>query len=625
MATRSTPDVVQRVVSTYDPKGARAAAAAVRQFEKDQVSAAKVAQTAHGNILSSFLAMATGANTHLGSLSTSGGKAVSALKDIENSGLSVGSSLALGIAGGALAAGSALTAFAIKGVGDFVHLADETRSLELRMGGTAEQASRLIEAGDALGVSSETLTGAFFKLSKTIAGGGKDFEKYGIDVAKTAAGGNDLHGTLLNVIDAFNRTSDPVERDRIAFTAFGKSGSDLIPILAQGREGLLALEAGAKNVMTEDDINRAREYEMSQKRLEEANKHLAASMGRDLLPMFANYSAAMAQVTGGMDSTEKAYAKTQKGAEQYGHAVELLSVPVIGGILSTNSLGDALNHAHDGEAKVKQSADDAAASFAQQSKDAEELTKQMDLMYNAFMSGADADYALVRSKDSFTKSIDGVHTAQDALDKVRGNSATTAAQLAAANDAVTSAQDSEVTSAISVAKATRTAADEKAKQTGGTLAARDAIDLEIASLDASSTRMTGTSLVAIQTYIATLRSTPVSISTQMHLDTTAAMATIDKLTAAAAAAGYTGPHNFRAGGGPVVPNRVYTVGEAGPEQVTFPAAGFVHSSGTGPAPGPGGSGSPAGGGVHIDYYGRAEEPDIQKLAREVAWQMKTSG
>lgn len=625
MATRSTPDVLQRIVSSYDPKGSVAAKAASKQFEKDQLSAAATAKTAHGNILSSFLNMAQGANTHLGSVTRAGGQAVGALQNIEKSGAGVASSLAIGVGLGAVAAGAALTAFAIKGVSDFVHLADETHSLELRMGGTAEQASRLIEAGAALGVNSDTLTGAFFKLSKAIEGGEKNFAKYGIVVAQTKNGGTDLHGTLLNIIDAFNATSDPVVQNQIAFTAFGKSGSALIPILAQGRAGLTALEAAAKNVISEDDIARARNYEFAQKRLEEANTHLAASIGQKVLPAFANLSAFAATAASGMDDTEKAYLKTSAGADTLAKAAGGANVPIIGGILAAGNFGDALNKAHDAEVKQTIASQDAKAATDLQTQAMTDAANAADKMYNAFMSGADADWALVKANEAASKSIDDTNKAQDALTKLQQSGSATADQLASATDAVKSAQDNEASSAIAAAKAADAAAKAKAEQTNAVYGARDSINTEIASLQASEANLSGPALTAVQNYVATLQSIPAEIGTTVSVNTTQALANLRALAAAGSSALMSvnsmtpTPH---AGGGPVVPGRVYTVGEKGPEQVTFGQSGYVHPNGQGPAPGPGGSNG-GGGDINIEYHGAAAPQDVVGLGRELAWVMKT--
>lgn len=79
--------------------------------------------------------------------------------------------------------------------------------------------------------SFESIVGAVTKLEKNMGESGKSFKKLGVE-------GREPIEVLGSLADRFKATTDPVERARLGFLAFGKSWSDMAPMLAQGGEAI---------------------------------------------------------------------------------------------------------------------------------------------------------------------------------------------------------------------------------------------------------------------------------------------------------------------------------------------------------------------------------------------------
>jgi hypothetical protein len=141
------------------------------------------------------------------------------------------SSMLSGSLGPAMLAGGAvlgLGAVVYSGMEKYLGLAQSVEHYMRVTGESAAQASQQIQAFAELGVGADVASGAMVKLSKAIEGTPKKLEALGIEIAKDSKGNTDLNGTLMNVIDAWNRTEDAAKRNIIVLTAFGKSGAALI-------------------------------------------------------------------------------------------------------------------------------------------------------------------------------------------------------------------------------------------------------------------------------------------------------------------------------------------------------------------------------------------------------------
>lgn len=202
-------------------------------------------------------------------------------------GVRTGDLLKAGLAAGATVAGAAIVKFGKDSVDAFVDGAGAVRDFSRASGATAEESSRFVAVLDDMNLSADTGATAIFRLGRNVEDGGEKLKEYGVEVAKNKDGTTDLTGTLLNVADAYTRIDDPATRAQLVQDAFGRGGRDLIPILEQGRQGLESFFAEAEKnhqIFSQEDIDRAREYELALDSLDDAVEGLQRSAGEALIP-----------------------------------------------------------------------------------------------------------------------------------------------------------------------------------------------------------------------------------------------------------------------------------------------------------------------------------------------------
>lgn len=746
MARRALPDVIQRITSTYEGAGIEKATAATKEYgvhtevvSKKAEAAAKRAAAAHEaaarNITRSYLDMASAVDPKISGLASVGQKATSALGDMQRAGVGAGAQLGLGIAGAALTAAAALGEFTRKGIDEFTHLGDQVRALKNNMGGTAEEASRLIETGNALNVNSETLGAGFYKLSQRIAAGEKGFEEYGISVAHTKAGAVDITATLYNIADAFNATTDPVLKNRIAFEAFGKSGNEMIPILAKGRDTLKELSDHAQNVFTEKDLNDVYAYEQAQKRLEETNRKTAISFGRDMVPVVqrlseavqggikwlddfdralnlggkythdntsatisntaaidANSAATQPSVTAANEraiALDKQYSaqlglidaelrakdaafQLAAGQDAIARAEEALQKARQGGSQSgVRSATRSLEQARDALRKA-QEAQNSPARTDQRAVAEERAQKQIEVAQDAAAKAASnllklqrlgaqgsevytqaleaqattqdnvtvAQHALVAARqsqveqdaaaaDRVQQAAEAVKSAEESLQSAREAAAPQADRIRAAEDSLAQARRSQIDHLNSAAHAQENLAKIQAESRGETFKSKDALDAYKKALEELAGKTTGPAHYALLGMIADLNAVQAAAELarfaayQAEVSSHASSERWDAThpyTPGPLAANYHSLKFARANGGPVVPGQMYTVGERGPERVTFDQPGMVWPHGVEPPGSVGGAG-----GITVNIAGDVrDQMTVREIGRELAWQARTN-
>lgn len=199
--------------------------------------------------------------------------------------------LGVGLATAATAAAGAVVAFGVSSVGKFQDLAQAVLGFQRASGATAEQSSQLVAAFDDMGISADAGGKAVFQLGKRLESSGDKLAEFGVTAARDSAGNTDLAATLLNVSDAFTRTTDPAKRAALLTAAFGKSGQDLIPILEQGRAGIEAMFADAGKtgqILSQDDIDKSEEFRLALDDLNDAVGQLGIEFGSVLVPFLSD-------------------------------------------------------------------------------------------------------------------------------------------------------------------------------------------------------------------------------------------------------------------------------------------------------------------------------------------------
>lgn len=389
------------------------------------------------------------AERDLGNATAKSGKFGGALDALGLSGVTAGTALTTGLAAG----GIALAKFTADGVAGFVNLADKVRDFQRASGATTEESSRFIAVLDDFGISAETGAAAVFKLAKTVGTGAADLEKFGVEVVKNKNGTVDLTETLLNVADAYAATTDPVARTQIAFAAFGKQGQQLLPILEKGRQGLAEFFEGAEEsgqILSDEDIANAREFELAMDDLGDAVARLQRQLGEGLVPLISDLATATSKVLGAVSKLSDPLGREAELVKEY-----------------AEKTGQAVEKTEDLASATGQSTEAMNAS----AESIEAVTKAIGANVEALDDQLEGFRAQIDSGFAYERSLNALEDAQkEYTEALKGDAEKTQAENAeTASRALLSLQESYV----AVADAAVRQADDQAKAAGRVLTEAD--------------------------------------------------------------------------------------------------------------------------------------------------------
>lgn len=152
------------------------------------------------------------------------------------------------IAGGAIAAvGTAIVGPVVAAAKAWSDYAGDLEDTAMRTGVTVEAISTLNLVAGEQGASAEALAKGLIgvaKFTKAVSAGSKEaaaaLAEMGISSAQLLAASPDERIKIL--ADGLARVSDPTKRATLAMTAFGKSGFELLPMLALGGDGIAKMQ-----------------------------------------------------------------------------------------------------------------------------------------------------------------------------------------------------------------------------------------------------------------------------------------------------------------------------------------------------------------------------------------------
>jgi len=208
------------------------------------MAAQKIEITIDGNNITAIKAI-DGVETKLKGL---GGKAKSAVSGLGNMADVLGLN-ALNVSVGAAAAGIGVM------IKNTIDLADNLNDMSKRSGVSVEQLSTLKYAAensgsslDGLGTSLKFLNKNIFEASTGNKELGSAFSSLGITVKD--AEGKLIQGdqALYQIADRFKSMPDGPEKAALALQIFGRSGTEMIPMLNEGSEGILKMQQEAQNL-----------------------------------------------------------------------------------------------------------------------------------------------------------------------------------------------------------------------------------------------------------------------------------------------------------------------------------------------------------------------------------------
>lgn len=259
--------------------------------------------------------------------------AVRKLGQVAKSGESLGSTFkrdaagALGVFGVSLTSLNqplTLVAGVIKdSIGKTMQYAAEVRGLARNIGITAEEASKLIQMGDDLGISTGTLQMGF-----------KTLVQQGIQPNIS---------NLQKLAAEYQAMTDPVDRGQFALKNFGRAGLEMTKILSQTPEQIKAMGQAAEEmglILSQEDTQAAREFEMALDDLGDTMMgQVYLPIGKDLIPVLKSAGEAFAlllnwnkKLETGMAAHGQTVIQTTQTYEEY--ITEMLRARQASGLLS---------------------------------------------------------------------------------------------------------------------------------------------------------------------------------------------------------------------------------------------------------------------------------------------------
>ena len=200
-------------------------------------------------------------------------------------------------------------AFAMKSaISSTAELGGEIQKLKRLMGGTAEAASILHFQLQETGVSFESGEKGIKKFEKALAGTadladgiaiptGKAMSKVLLDLgvhAEDAAGNlKPMSAILPDLAERFKEMPDGIQKTALSMNLFGKSGTDLIPFLNKGKEGLAELGAEAKKfglVLDDKTLASLKAQKIAQREFHAALEGIQVQIGVALAPVMTFFA-----------------------------------------------------------------------------------------------------------------------------------------------------------------------------------------------------------------------------------------------------------------------------------------------------------------------------------------------
>jgi hypothetical protein len=166
-------------------------------------------------------------------------------------------------------------------VGSFVEYADQVRTISQITGQNTEEVSKLIQVTDDYKISTDSLEQVMRKLAN---------EGLSLTIS-----------SLAQLSDEYLKLEDGVERQTFLTENFGRTGADFAEIMLQGSAAIRdQSNAIADNlVLTQDAIDKAREFEKANDELGDSWKGLMMSIGAQIAPQLTIFLQGMAALIAG--------------------------------------------------------------------------------------------------------------------------------------------------------------------------------------------------------------------------------------------------------------------------------------------------------------------------------------
>ena len=213
---------------------------------------------------------------------------------------------ALGVAAGAATAALGGTAAAVFKIAEATAKSgDEIQKMSLRTGVGAETLSGLKHAAELsgssigeLGTGLRTLAKRANDSSNGLESASRSFEDLGISATNADGSLKSTDKLLMESADAFANMTDQTKAAALAQELFGRSGTQLLPMLQQGSDAIAEMSAEAKELgitFDQDAADNAALFNDNMKRLKDTFTGVKQTIGNAVIPIFADLSGTFAE------------------------------------------------------------------------------------------------------------------------------------------------------------------------------------------------------------------------------------------------------------------------------------------------------------------------------------------
>jgi len=187
----------------------------------------------------------------------------------------------------ATAAAGAVVSFATQGIAAFQNLALEADRFAGATGLSVEEASRLLEVTEDLGIEAGAVETALGRMNRTLDP--KLFQELGIQIAYANDGSVDVNETFLNVIQRLKDIKDPAERAKVAAQVLGKGFQSMSRLVSIGADDLRKSlsEVSEAKTISKEEADKAKKFRDNMNNLKDTVEDLSLQIGQALVPAIA--------------------------------------------------------------------------------------------------------------------------------------------------------------------------------------------------------------------------------------------------------------------------------------------------------------------------------------------------
>lgn len=148
---------------------------------------------------------------------------------------------------GLIGVGLSLTAFT-GFIRNAIDAADALDEMSGRVGVSAKELSGLQLAYKQAGMGNDAMASSLAKLSREMSEGNAGLRALGVNTRNADGSLRGTTAVLLDVADKFTRLEDGAAKTALAVEIFGKSGTEMVPLLNSGSEGIAQMTAMAEKL-----------------------------------------------------------------------------------------------------------------------------------------------------------------------------------------------------------------------------------------------------------------------------------------------------------------------------------------------------------------------------------------